>query len=123
MNLLVSYYDITETSCPDNSHTTTALPLSIDIQNLPWGDGDFSWERRVHSSNTGLSLVASGSGSGGRFVIDPTMHANVFELYTLHAGAPVPTATPWLPWLGVGLISAAGAAVLRRRGSSRSARE
>ncbi len=121
VNLLVSYYDTSATSCPDNSHTATAVPLSIDIQNLPWGSGDFFWERWVHSSNTSLSLAESGAGNGGRFVTNPTMHANVFEIYTLKAVPAVPTTTAWLTALGAGLIAACGAIALRRRASVRGA--
>lgn len=88
VNLLVSYYDVSVGACPDNSHTTTVIPLSISPDNLPWGDAAFSWQRWVHSSNSAMSLEASGSRSGGSFSTSQSLHSNALEAYRLFDPAP-----------------------------------
>ncbi len=54
-NLLVSYYETSAASCP----LVAGLPivLNLDVNNLPWGDGEFRWERWVHTSSSALRCV------------------------------------------------------------------
>ncbi|MFP6663986.1 MAG: hypothetical protein VCC00_07310 [Deltaproteobacteria bacterium] len=83
LNLLVSYYDTSDTDCPDNTNLGTIVPLNVNINNLPWGNAEFTWERWMHTSNSALALVDSGTSSGGSFSTSQDMHANVLELYLL----------------------------------------
>ncbi|MEO2169062.1 MAG: hypothetical protein ABGY42_13280, partial [bacterium] len=83
VNLLVSYYDVSDTDCPDNTNVGTIVPLDVNVNNLPWGDAAFTWERWMHTSNSALTLVDSGSGAGGSFSTSQDMRANVLELYLL----------------------------------------
>lgn len=83
LNLLVSYYDTTLDPQPDNNHLTTVVPLTVNINNLPWGGASFTWERWVHTSNGGVTLEASGNGSSGSFSTAQSMNANVLEYYQL----------------------------------------
>ena len=83
VNLLVSYYDVSDTDCPDNTNVGTIVPLNVNVNNLPWGDATFTWERWMHTSNSALTLVDSGSGAGGSFSTSQDMRANVLELYLL----------------------------------------
>ncbi|MFP8872353.1 MAG: hypothetical protein VCB43_13640, partial [Myxococcota bacterium] len=122
VNLLVSYYDVSIDACPDNSHTTTVIPLSISIDNLPWGDAAFTWQRWVHSSNFSMTLEASGSESGGSFSTSQSMHSNELEVYRLVGPAPaVPLFSTWTLGLLALLMLASGA--LLARGGSRPERE
>ena len=84
VNVLVAHYDVT-TACP--TVPGTAFTLNVDINNLPWGTGSFTWERWAHTSVSALTLEASGSGSGGSFSTAQSMNANTFELYKL-VGTP-----------------------------------
>jgi len=83
INLLVTYYDTTLDPEPDNNHVFTIVPLTVNINNLPWGDAAFIWERWVHTSNGGVTLEASGNGLGGSFSISQNMNANALEYYQL----------------------------------------
>ncbi|NIA14316.1 MAG: hypothetical protein GWP08_09555 [Nitrospiraceae bacterium] len=89
VNVLVAYYDVTNGDCPDNTDIGTVIPLTVDINNLPWGTGAFIWERWVHTSNYEMTLQASGSGSGGSFSTSQSMNANVLELYKLVGAATI----------------------------------
>ncbi len=114
LNLLVSYYDVSVDTCPDNSHTTTVVPLSITIDNLPWGNADFTWQRWVHTSNSAMTLQASGSGSGGSFSTSQSMRTNALEVYRLSAlPVAVPLFSPWPMALLAALILATGALFAR----------
>ena len=83
VNVLVAYYDVTNGTCPDNTDTTTVIPLTVNVNNLPWGNAAFTWERWVHTLPGSMSLEDSGSGSGGSFSTMQNMNGNVFELYKL----------------------------------------
>lgn len=83
INLLVTYYDTTLDPEPDNNHVFTIVPLTVNINNLPWGDAAFTWERWVHTSNGGVTLEASGNGLGGSFSTSQNMNANALEYYQL----------------------------------------
>ena len=83
INVLVSYYDVTNGTCPDNTDTGTVIPLAVDINNLPWGTAAFTWERWAHTLPGEMTLEDSGSGSGGSFSTSQNMNGNVFELYKL----------------------------------------
>jgi hypothetical protein len=91
INLLVSYYDTSQSIRPDDSHTSTDVPLTVNINNLPWGNASFTWQRWVHTTNSAITLQDHGSGSGGAFSTAQDMHANVFELYVLSGPPPVDT--------------------------------
>jgi len=79
VNVLVSYYDTTLTECP--LAAGSAVTLNLNVNNLPWGDASFIWERWVHTSTSAMSLAASGSGAGGNFSTTQEMNENAFELY------------------------------------------
>ena len=107
VNLLVSYYDTSQTMCPNNSHTSTPVPLTVNVANFPWGNGPFIWKRWVHTANTSLTLGASGSGAGGTFSITQTMHANALELYEFESVPSVPIGDSWpvfVALLSIGLF-------------------
>ncbi len=89
VNLLVSYYDVVDGDCPNNSNIATVVPLTVNINNLPWGTAPFTWERWVHTANHTMTLEASGSGSGAAFTTSQSMNANVLELYKLVAAPAV----------------------------------
>ena len=83
VGLLVSYYDITNTDCPGNADLGPPISLELEVQNLPWGNGGFDWERWVHTSNGAMTLAESGSGSGGILQGTKTIQGNVLERYVL----------------------------------------
>jgi hypothetical protein len=120
VNLLVSYYDTSQTTCPNNSHTSAMIPLTVNVMNLPWGDAPFLWKRWVHTANTALTLEASGSGIGGTFSTTQTMHANVLELYEFERIHSVPAGDPgpvFIALLSIGLFMIKSKSKSRTAGS------
>ncbi|HIF92568.1 MAG TPA: hypothetical protein EYQ60_05500 [Myxococcales bacterium] len=54
INVRVSYYETTLTNCP----LVAGLPhtLNLNINNLPWGNADFTWQRWVHTSTSSFRI-------------------------------------------------------------------
>ena len=120
VNLIVSYYDTSQTTCPNNSHTLALIPLTVNVTNLPWGDATFTWKRWVHTANTALTLETSGTGTGGTFSTTQTMHANVLELYEFERVYSVPAGEPWpifVALLSIGLFMIKSKSKSRTAGS------
>jgi len=66
VNLLLTYYDTTLDPEPDNNHVSTVVPLTVNINNLPWGSASFTWERWTQDNIGTVSLQSSGNGSAVR---------------------------------------------------------
>ncbi|MBL4659898.1 MAG: hypothetical protein JKY19_06050 [Alcanivoracaceae bacterium] len=81
VNVLVSYYDTSMTNCPLD--VGLGVILNLNINNLPWGNAGFRWERWVHTSTSLLTLADSGIGYGGTFSTTQNINKNAFELYKL----------------------------------------
>ena len=119
INVLVSYYETTLTNCP----LVAGAPrtLNLNINNLPWGNADFTWQRWVHTSTSALTLEAFGTGTGGSFSTTQTMNDNVFELYKFAlVSNPVPSMAPNAAVLLALSLTAGAAWILRARSRNRS---
>jgi hypothetical protein len=120
VNLIVSYYDTSQTTCPNDSHISAMIPLTVNVTNLPWDDALFTWKRWVHKADTALTLEASGTGTGGTFSTTQTMHANVLELYEFERVYSVPAGDPWpifVALLSIGLFMIKSKSKSRTAGS------
>jgi len=120
VNVLVSYYETSTSSCP----LVAGAPVTLDlvVNNLPWGNADFTWERWVHTSTSQMTREASGTGTGGSFSTSQTMNENAFELYKFAVVSnPAPGLAPAATAILVISLAAAASRVLRKKPEADSA--
>lgn len=114
LNVLVSYYETSAATCP----LVTGLPVTLNVvvNNFPWVNADFTWERWVHTSTSQMTREAFGVGTGGSFSTTQTMNENAFELYKFAVVSnPAPSLAPTAITILVLSLGAAAARVLRKK--------
>ena len=96
VNLLISSYDTSTAakSCPTEVGANIEIDLHID--DLPWGDGPFTWERWRHTGKHRFEIVESGIGQNRSFASKKALQLNALELYRLEFTGEMPDGGPEL---------------------------